>query len=264
MKVIVHSNVFIAIIFQQNLYYYKNKILFLSPNKRSFIILNFPMAKRRLSYLLSLCLLASGILIIAYLIWSRISLYEIDKRTDFLLVLDIVLLVMLFPLLIYFFLSKQKLAKNNIVLQRLRGKLSHVTENDNIITVQYNVAEQQFIRWNDTTGEPERIFSLDDYWTHIHPDDLPIARKLIEYLHSGNTKEYACEYRYLLPERKLIYGNITIFIPTKRISKEKLLAIFLSVERMINGTKCIIFLNVTAKEYLLFQSQSKSIFCSMM
>lgn len=157
------------------------------------------MAKRRLSYLLSLCLLASGILIIAYLIWSRISLYEIDKRTDFLLVLDIVLLVMLFPLLIYFFLSKQKLAKNNIVLQRLRGKLSHVTENDNIITVQYNVAEQQFIRWNDTTGEPERIFSLDDYWTHIHPDDLPIARKLIEYLHSGNTKEYACEYRYLLP-----------------------------------------------------------------
>jgi len=185
---------------------------------RKFIFIHFynvinSMRKHKEPTASPLFLLSIGILIIAFMIWSRFSNYKIATSNDVHVTLDFLLLITLCILLIYFFISRRNIVRKDIMLQRLREKISHVTENDSIITLQYDVSTKKIIRWNDTIGEPARIFSLNDYLTHIYPDDLPLAQKAIEYVNSCSTNKYICEYRYRLPEAKDYIWQYNTFYP---------------------------------------------------
>jgi len=67
--------------------------------------------------------------------------------------------------------------------------------------MQYDVQKKVFTRWNDKEGVPYRSFSLDEYWTHVHPDDLDVTHKLVDYMNGLRTEDYTCDYRYFLSEK---------------------------------------------------------------
>jgi len=96
-------------------------------------------------------------------------------------------------------LSKHDLSKQNAILHNLRKKIGCITATDDIIIMQYDVTNQLFVRWDEVHGVEYRHFSLERYWTFVHPNDLPIAQKLIEYMNTQQTEIYVCEYRYLFP-----------------------------------------------------------------
>jgi nitrogen-specific signal transduction histidine kinase len=99
-------------------------------------------------------------------------------------------------------LSKRDLSNQNKSLQNLRKKIACITANDSIVIMQYDVKNQEFIRWDETTGKEFRHFTLNNYWKYIHDDDLYIAQNLINHMNSHQTKPFVCEYRYLFPGAK--------------------------------------------------------------
>jgi len=162
------------------------------------------MSKWRLSKKQSVIVFTAGILIILCMLLNALFVFheQTNESSSIHLMSHIVFFIILIFLLVYIFLTVYFLIRNDNSLHELQSKLGHITENDNIVTMQYDVAKKIFTRWNEMTGKPYRLFSLDEYWTYIHPDDLPIARKLVDYMNSGETREYSCEYRYLFPNAK--------------------------------------------------------------
>lgn len=75
-----------------------------------------------------------------------------------------------------------------------------MTQSNGITIMEYVVAKRTFIRWNGGGASMVRTFSLEDYFTYIHPDDISIAKKLGEIMNEGKLTYYACEYRYRFPD----------------------------------------------------------------
>lgn len=68
--------------------------------------------------------------------------------------------------------------------------------------MEYVVGSGMFVRWNGDAESMNRTFSQEQYFTYIHPDDIDIARSLMEMLDKGEETYYACEYRYMFPGAK--------------------------------------------------------------
>jgi signal transduction histidine kinase len=119
---------------------------------------------------------------------------------DILNLLNFIFSIALLPLFVFFFLSRDKFVRKNIELHRLRSKLSHVTESNYIMTLQYNVSKKQIIFWNDMEGKPLETYSTDTFQSRIYPDDLPIAQKYISRMDNNETEKYLFEFRFRLPD----------------------------------------------------------------
>jgi PAS domain-containing protein len=113
--------------------------------------------------------------------------------------LSIIFISILLLLAFYCFVWRRKLTKNDKSLQDLRSKIGFITAHDNVIVMQYDVFSKCFIRWNDKEGTEYRSFSVDDYWSYIHPNDMALAQKLVDFMDSRKDQTYSCEYRYRFP-----------------------------------------------------------------
>ena len=74
-----------------------------------------------------------------------------------------------------------------------------MTQSNGITIMEYVVAKRTFLRWDGGGASMVRTFSMEDYFTYIHPDDIPIAKKLGEIMDEGKLSYYSCEYRYKFP-----------------------------------------------------------------
>lgn len=75
-----------------------------------------------------------------------------------------------------------------------------ITQSNGITIMEYIVGSGMFIRWNGNAETMNRSFNTEQYLTYIHPEDLSIAKKLIEVMEKGGKTYYACEYRYMFPD----------------------------------------------------------------
>lgn len=148
--------------------------------------------------LLSPWLFVGCIVLLFFSILSEIliAFKSFKDQQNFLLILDLATSVLLVPLIWQSYRSRRYMAQKNDELRRLRSKISHFTKDANFATLQYKVKEKELILWDDTEGKPRHVFSLEEYWTRIYPDDISIAQKLVQLINSGESKDFVCEYRY--------------------------------------------------------------------
>ncbi len=115
------------------------------------------------------------------------------------LLLNILILSLFIILLTFFFVSYLKKAKFTKELKEFQKKFEFITMANDIVIMQYDVLKRVLIRWNPSNTKPNRKFGIKEYWSRIHPDDLPIAHQLIDFMDSRDDNPYTCEYRYRLP-----------------------------------------------------------------
>ncbi|MCH4155511.1 MAG: PAS domain-containing sensor histidine kinase [Muribaculaceae bacterium] len=89
--------------------------------------------------------------------------------------------------------------KKILAVDNFRRKMERVTAASGITIMQYNVAEHKFIHWNASGDSVFRTFLLEEYWRYIIPEDLPIAKRLVDVMNGQREQFYSCEYRYMLP-----------------------------------------------------------------
>jgi signal transduction histidine kinase len=77
-----------------------------------------------------------------------------------------------------------------------------ITQSNGVTIMEYVVGSGIFIRWNGDAETMNRSFSLEQYFTYIHPDDVSIAQELVDVLNKGERTYYTCEYRYMFPDAK--------------------------------------------------------------
>lgn len=95
-------------------------------------------------------------------------------------------------------ISKEQLSNENV--EMFRKKAEYITTASGIVIMQFNVKNRRFIRWN-SNGTQYRTFSIDEYFTRIHPDDMPLAQKIIVDMCKGELNRISVEYRYRWPGR---------------------------------------------------------------
>ena len=148
--------------------------------------------------ILSLCLV--------FFSWSFVKVFyfpfvkrEIGEGGTLFAYLDILFIALFLFFAFYFFVWRRKLIQNDKSLKDLRSKIGFITTHDNVVIMQYDISSKRFIRWNDKEGTEYRSFSVDDYWSYIHPSDMAIAQKLVHFMDSREDTTYSCEYRYRFP-----------------------------------------------------------------
>lgn len=93
--------------------------------------------------------------------------------------------------------------KDGIEEQRsFRNKISRLTKATNVTIMQFDVKKKIFIRWKDTGDEEFRHFTIKEYFSRVHPDDISAAMKLEEIMDGRRIDHYVCEYRYMFPKAK--------------------------------------------------------------
>jgi hypothetical protein len=165
--------------------------------------------------LLSPWLFVGCIILLFFSILSEIliAFKSFKDQQNFLLILDLATSVLLLPLIWQSYRSRRYMAQKNDELRRLRSKISHFTKDANFATLQYKVKEKEFILWDDTEGKPRRVFSLEEYWTRIYPDDISIAQKLVQVINSGESKDFVCEYRYRYTDESIYTWQFNYVFP---------------------------------------------------
>ena len=126
--------------------------------------------------------------------------YTTFTEKNIYVIINACILCLLLCLIIYYFISNRQKKKSNKILEEFRKKISYITTANEITIMQYNIHKKSFIRWDTENNKPFREFSADDYWTHIHPDDISIAQQLMDYMEHQQKESYSCEYRYLFPD----------------------------------------------------------------
>ena len=144
------------------------------------------------------------LLIIVGFFTSVIYIMNIQRMSDNVLRIYLILFTFMFLLLsIYFITCISILSKNRIKeIRQFRNKIFHLTQATNIIIMQYDVKKKLFIRWKNTGNEVYRYFSIQDYITHIYPEDSTIAMKLVKIMDGRRMDHYTCEFRYKFPNTK--------------------------------------------------------------
>jgi len=168
-----------------------------------------------LSIIFSVILITFTLLVIACNIYLSFLEKTINKIISIFLIFNAIIIIFLLFLLIYMIISHLLVIKKNKELKTLCFKLTHITPNDDVNIIQYNVKEKNFIYWNDKEDIPPRSFSLDEYWTRVCPKDLDVSQKLMEYMNNQTLGNYSCDYRYKIPETETYAWYITDVIPYK-------------------------------------------------
>lgn len=168
--------------------------------------------KKTFTFSAAIFIMVGIFFIVSHFILTHSFTYE----TASLLFISLFLLIIVLAFSCYFsytlFVKSSK--DNNTEIQNLRNKMSHLSSATNVTVMQYDVAKKLFIRWKDTGDEELRHFTVNDYYTYIHPEDLPIAMKLVEIMDGRRISHYTCEYRYMFPnstEYSWQYNNIYDF-----------------------------------------------------
>jgi len=130
------------------------------------------------------------ILVIVFLLQRR-EITIVDVIISTVLILVSVLFV------VYHYHSKNALSDEKEKVRVLRKKIDCTTATEQITYVEYEVATHLFVYWGKAMKKPEKVFDEEEYYSHIHPDDLPIARTVVDFLHSGKDESLAIEYRWL-------------------------------------------------------------------
>lgn len=154
--------------------------------------------------------------VLASILFIEVYVYFISPRAyrgqPFYLTINILVLSVVLILLTSFFLSYLKMARDAKTLRDFQKKFEFITTASDIVIMQYDVMNRNFIRWNPSDTQTYRKFSVKDFWNHIHPDDLPVAHNVVDFMDSQNDLPYTCEYRYCMPgNNKHIWQYIDIF-----------------------------------------------------
>lgn len=149
-------------------------------------------------------IISSVLLIIAGTSTSIICIMNIQHISDNVLRGYIILLTCMFILLSMCFITCISFLSRNRIkeIKQFRNKIYYLTQATNIIVIEYDVKKKMFIRWKDTGNEVYRCFSIQDYITHIYPEDLVIAMKLVKIMDGRRLDHYTCEFRYKFPNTK--------------------------------------------------------------
>jgi signal transduction histidine kinase len=147
-----------------------------------------------------------------------------SSRKNLYVIVNACILCLLLFLIIYFFISNRQKNKSHKALEEFRKKISYITTANEITIMQYDIRKKFFTRWDTENNKPFREFSADDYWTHIHPDDISIAQQLMDYMEHQQKEPYSCEYRYLFPGSEVYSWQYNDIFPFEYNSQGKVIS----------------------------------------
>jgi len=110
---------------------------------------------------------------------------------------DAILVILLTVILVFCFKTDKEFSKEKETIKLIRKKFGCVTGSDQTFIVEYDVNKQLFTYWNEATGKPISTFSVEDYYKHIHADDIPVAQRLVEKMNNRIDEYIVVEYRWM-------------------------------------------------------------------
>src|SRR5574344_680581 len=154
--------------------------------------------KNILEYTCALCIAMIVFIINLYVGMSVFSELMTTANIWFIIISSTIVGTLTYFSVLFFVFRKQRKDYGKTVSD-FRKKMKFLTTVNEIVIMEYDVYNKDFIRWDSESDKKYRIFSLDDYWAYIYPKDMHIAEELVEYMNRQEDRAYSCEYRYLFP-----------------------------------------------------------------